>query len=287
MAKMYMLTETSPFMMSYVIITEQNNCIVVDGGMEADMPLLKEYVNGRKIKAWILTHAHDDHIYGFIGEMEKNGGSDFDIETIYYNFPDYDALIGNTNVPDYEYFCRELNNSLPRFNAIKHKFKDKEHIVEQGETIYIDEVKIEFLFTYHEGLYSNLMNDSSLVFKLSTSKKSVLFFGDLGPMGGDWLYRESRDKLKADIVQMAHHGHMNVGFEVYAAVSPSVCLWNAPIWLYEEKEIPDWMLEDWWIDKDKTRVRMYGTAVTRKWMELLGVKEHYVTGNGTQKIMLD
>ena len=30
------------------------------------------------------------------------------------------------------------------------------------------------------------------------------------------LYEESRDILKADIVQMAHHGHMNVGMEVYA-----------------------------------------------------------------------
>ena len=46
---MYMLTEASPYMMSFVIVTEQNNCIVVDGGRPEDMPLLKEYVGGRHI----------------------------------------------------------------------------------------------------------------------------------------------------------------------------------------------------------------------------------------------
>ena len=41
MATMYMLTETSPFMMSFVIVTDKDNCIIVDGGRPEDMPLLK------------------------------------------------------------------------------------------------------------------------------------------------------------------------------------------------------------------------------------------------------
>ena len=44
---LYMLTETSEFMMSFVLVTEKNNCIVIDGGRPLDMPLLKEYVAGR------------------------------------------------------------------------------------------------------------------------------------------------------------------------------------------------------------------------------------------------
>ena len=69
---MYQLTETSLFMMSFVIVTKQNNVIVIDGGRPADMPLLKQYVAGRHISAWILTHAHEDHISGFISEYKKN-----------------------------------------------------------------------------------------------------------------------------------------------------------------------------------------------------------------------
>ncbi len=68
---MYQLTETSKFMMSFVIVTKNDNVIIVDGGRPEDMPLLKEYVAGRHISAWILTHAHIDHISGFVDEIRK------------------------------------------------------------------------------------------------------------------------------------------------------------------------------------------------------------------------
>lgn len=282
--KLYMLEETSEFMMSFVIVTAQNNAIVIDGGRKEDMPLLKKYVDGRHISAWILTHAHNDHIDGFVAELEKNGCADFDIERVYYNFPDYETLIAKTDVADYPYLVRELKEILPAFNAQKHKIADKLQVTNQGDVLQIDEVKIEFLYAFHDGLYDNLMNDASLVFKLSTPNKSVLFLGDLGPQGGDALYRESRDKLRADIVQMAHHGHMNVGMEVYAATDAKTCLWCCREWLYNEQEIPDWM--HGWAEQVLSRNRMYGTAVTRKWMEILGADTHYVTAYGTQEIEL-
>lgn len=281
---LYQLTETSEFMMSFVLVTKNDNVIIVDGGCPEDMPLLKQYVGGRHIAAWILTHAHVDHISGFIDEIAKNGGADFDIGTVYYNFPPY-SLIDNHNVPDYNYFVRELNETLPSFLEIEPKIRHKAHIVEQGESITVDECRIDFLYTFHDGLYANLMNDSSLVFKVTTPNKTVLFMGDLGPDGGDVLFRESRHLLKSDIVQMAHHGHMNVSMEVYAEVMPEACMWCAPAWLYAEEEVPHYLSD---VEKLRrmARIRMYGTAVTRKWMDILGVKTHYVTADGTNCIEL-
>lgn len=283
---LYQITETSKFMMGFVLVTKQNNVIVVDGGRAEDMPLLKEYIGGRHISAWILTHAHDDHISGIVHEFKENGGADFDIEKIYYNMPNYDELMKKTEgeVPDLEYFRRELSN-LVGFNSILPMIGDRAHVVEQGETFEVDECKIEVLYTYHDGLYSNLMNDSSVVFTVTTPNKKVLFLGDLGPEGGDVLYEESRDKLKADIVQMAHHGHMNVGMEVYAAIMPEACMWCCADWLYNEPEIPKYLLNREKLRKMQ-RERMYGTTVTRKWMDILGAKTHYVTKDGTNCIEL-
>ena len=282
---LYMLTETSQFMMSFILVTRANNVIVIDGGRPLDMPLLKQYVAGRHISAWILTHAHNDHISGFVDEMEKNGCADFDIERVYYNFPPYDALIGRTDVPDKGYFDAELNEMLPAFLRIEPLLGKRAHIVSQGEILQVDECEIEFLYTYHEGLFSNLMNDASLVFTVKTPNKKVLFLGDLGPEGGDVLMDESREKLKADIVQMAHHGHMNVGMEVYAEALPEACLWCAPAWLYNEPEIPHY-LENREALRAIGRGRMYGVGLTRKWMSILDVKKHYVTAEGTQTILL-
>ena len=188
-------------------------------------------------------------------------------------------------MPDKDYFDRELEDVLPHFLKIEPELCEKGIVVKQGESITVDECRIDFLFSYHDGLFSNLMNDSSLVFKLTTNNTSVLFLGDLGPEGGDVLFDESRHLLKSDIVQMAHHGHMNVGMEVYAAIMPKACLWCCPDWLYDEPEIPPY-LEDRERLKKMHRQRMYGTALTRKWMEILGVKTHYVTKDGTNVIEL-
>lgn len=282
---LYQLTETSKFMMSFVLVTKQDRVIVIDGGRPEDMPLLKEYIGGRHISAWILTHAHGDHISGFVDEMAKNGGADFDIEAVYYHFPPYEEWKLLENVPDLKYFRGELEGMLPAFLKIEPLLGERAHIVEQGDSIEVDECRVDFLFSFHDGLYSNPMNDSSLVFRITTPNKKVLFLGDLGPDGGDLLYNESRHQLKADIVQMAHHGHMNVSMEVYAAIAPEACMWCCADWLYNEPEIPTYLA-----DREKLRrmgrIRMYGTAVTRKWMEQLGVKTHYVTKDGTNRIVL-
>lgn len=282
---LYQLTETSKFMMSFVLVTKKDNVIVIDGGRDMDMPLLKQYVGNRHIAAWILTHAHNDHISGFVEELAQNGGCDFDIEKVYYNFPSYEKLITKTDVPDKGYFDAELNEMLPAFSKIEPMLGDRAHIVQAGDVVCIDECRIEFLFTYHEELVSNLMNDASLVFRIDTPNTSVLFLGDLGPEGGDILMDECREKLKADIVQMAHHGHMNVGMEVYAEIMPKACLWCAPAWLYNEPEIPGYLTNRKAL-RAIDRSRMYGVGMTRKWMDLLGVEKHYVTAEGTNTILL-
>lgn len=282
---LYQITETSEFMMSFVLVTRNNNAIVIDGGRPEDMPLLKKYIGGRHISAWLLTHAHSDHISGLVDELTRNGGADLDIERIYYNFPPYDEWMKLTAVTDYEYLKRELNETLPAFNAVKPTVADKLCVVKQGDSITVDECRIDFIYSWHEGLYNNPMNDSSLVFKITAPNKTVLFLGDLGPDGGDVLFRESRHLLKSDIVQMAHHGHMNVSMEVYAEIAPEACMWCAPDWLYGEPVIPPYLSDGERLRKNG-RIRMYGVALTRKWMELLGVKKHYVTKDGTNEIEL-
>ncbi len=186
---------------------------------------------------------------------------------------------------DYAYFVEELQDVLPQFLEIAPKIQEKLHVVHQGESIAVDECRFDFLFSYHEGVTNNLMNDSSLVFKLFAPNKTVLFLGDLGPEAGDILFRESKHLLKSDLVQMAHHGHMNVGMEVYAEILPEGCLWCAPDWLYEEEEFPDYLRDTEGLRR-VGRNRLYGTKLTRKWMDLLGVKKHYVTKDGTHRIVL-
>ena len=72
---------------------------------------------------------------------------------------------------------------------------------------------------------------------------------------------------------MAHHGHMCVSKEVYAAIAPETCIWCCASWLYIEPEKNIGPLE-----------RMYGVATTRRWMKELDVHDHIVTKDGDRVI---
>ncbi len=262
--RMYMLTEKSPFMMGFVIITKENNAIVVDGGRPEDIPTIKEYVGERNIAAWFLTHAHDDHITALITLLQTDDEMVSRIERIYYNMPTM-AFIGK-----YEHY--ELHTRRD-FCLMEQKYPEKMAVPRMGDKIRVDEVEFEILMTYSTHLWTNAVNDSSMVFRMTTESTSVLFLGDIGPEGGDELLRLQYGNLKADYVQMAHHGHMCCGPEVYMEIAPRACLWCSPDWLYDE---PDYFI----------RERMYGQGATRKWMRMMGITEHYVTKDGTQEFIL-
>lgn len=269
MAKLFMLTEHSPFMMSFVYITDKDNAVIIDGGREDDMPHLREIVGERKISAWILTHPHLDHISGFVDEMKK-GEITHRIDKVIYNFPSEEFTV--------KCATEILPHVISDFNALYGKFSEKCVIAKPGMEFDFDELKIEILFCGEERYYmpkpNIAVNESSVVFKAtSPGQKSVLFLGDLGPEGGKDLLEMCGDKLKSDIVQMAHHGHGGVKEDVYRKIAPDACLWCAPDWLWEEEDI-------------EHEPELWGTWHQRKWMYDMGVTKHYVSKDGTQEIEL-
>lgn len=99
--------------------------------------------------------------------------------------------------------------------------------------------------------------------------KSILFLGDLGVEGGEKLLASPyRNRLKADYVQMAHHGQTGVSEEFYKTVNPKFCLWPTPDWLWDNK-------------KGKGP---WKTLEVRAWMDKLDIEKHYVAKDGLQRI---
>lgn len=261
---MYQISETSAFMMSFAFITSKGNAVVVDGGRPEDIPQLLDIIGCREIKAWILTHPHVDHISGFI-DVVANKKADF--EKVYYNFPELDFT---ERTEPWEAYA------LRAFLEIEPLIKDKAVRLCGGDIFNIDELKFEVLQSYEPDNpieVDSSGNENSLVFMVTGPNKKILFLGDLGPVGGDRLYERHWRNLKCDMVQMAHHGHSGPGVEVYLAAAPYACLWCCPDWLYDEEPV-------------SFGPRLYGTKMTRYWMDALGVKTHYVTKDGTHRIII-
>jgi len=266
--ELYMLTEHSPFMMGFVFLTAGGRAVIIDGGRPEDMPWLMELAGDREIAAWILTHPHIDHISGF-NVIIRDQAVRERVKAVYHNFPSRE-FVKECEPNESHDICDYLD--------IQPLVADREVIVRPGMTVDVDELRIEFLFCGEERYRlpkPNLaVNEASIAFKVtSPGMRSVLFLGDLGPEGGRDLLKSCPDKLHSDIVQMSHHGHSGVTEEVYAKIAPEACLWCAPGWLWEEPDI-------------EFEPELWGTIHTRSWMEKLGVTEHYVTKDGTQKIKL-
>ena len=67
---------------------------------------------------------------------------------------------------------------------------------------------------------------------------------------------------------MAHHGHSGATKELYTVVSPKICLWPTPAWLWDNDPGTGYNTGNW------------KTIETRKWMEELGVQQNYVEKDG-------
>ena len=71
-----------------------------------------------------------------------------------------------------------------------------------------------------------------MVIKVKVNHKKILFLGDTGTESSEKLIKGQGNNLKADIVQMAHHGQAGATEELYKIVKPEICLWPTPEWLW-------------------------------------------------------
>ena len=264
-AFLHILTEYSQYSMGFVIITPENRAIIIDGGRSLELPNLTEHVGGRPVAAWILTHPHSDHITCINHALKHDHPLIDATERFLYNFHTLDFYSTTGRVGELD--------ALRNFLEYEPKIADRASHPVTGDVLEIDGLKIEFLFHRDERFTENIINDSSLVFRVTGEFQSVLFLGDLGPVAGRAMLEKQGQNLEADVVQMAHHGHMCVEKEVYEAIDPRACIWCCQAWLYREND-------------REIRPGMYGVAATRRWMEELGTIEHYVTKDGDQIITI-
>ncbi len=247
-------------MMGYLLTTENGKTIVIDGGTSDDTDNLIKHIKEKtgKVDAWFITHPHRDHATSLINIIQN---TDIPIDAIYVSLHDADWYKQHEEA--------RSNEAISLIEALQNeRIKDKVHEVSLNEKIQIDNVKAEILGIKNPEITTRAINNSSMVIKMKTETKSVLFLGDTGAESGEKLLKTQKEKLKADIVQVAHHGQNGVTKEVYEAIDPQICLWPTPEWLW---------------NNDKGEGEDSGpwkTKETRKWLEELGIKQNIIAKDG-------
>ena len=206
--------------MCYTITTD-TGLVIIDGGWEYEEPRLRNIITqyGNSVEAWILTHPHSDHMSAFLNIYEDPQG--IQIHHIYtVDMPDYEILKSNASWDDY--------TTLERFRSMK--IPELEY-VHKGDVLDILGLRMEVLSAYDDKideLSNDLMNDGSMMFRISGNRDSMLFCADVGKSLTDYLIKEYGEKLQSDYVQMGHHGFGGPDSVFYEVADPKAVLFDAP-----------------------------------------------------------
>ena len=252
-------------MMGYIIKTENDKLIVIDGGTLDDTDNLVSQIckNGGKVDYWFITHAHDDHAGAFTKVVND---TKIPIENVYISLNDLQWYEENdaTRIEFIRGLFDIVQNSRISNVVISPNINDK---------LIIDNIEVEVLGIRNPEITENAGNEQSMVLKFIANNKSLLILGDTGIRSSEKLLMTQGDKLKSDMVQMAHHGQNGATKELYSRINPEICLWPTPKWLWDNDAGEGYNTGEWL------------TIETRTWMEELGVKENYIEKDGDIKII--
>ena len=252
--------QTKSQMMGYIIKTKNNKMIVIDGGIVGDANNLMKYIeeHNNKVDYWFLTHNHNDHTSAF---TEIINNKNIEVDNVYASLNEKEWY--ETNEPTRAEFSNYLIDTLN-----SDKLKGKVKSPKLNEKIDIDGINVEILGIRNPEITENPGNEQSMVIKFDTGKTTLLILGDTGEKSSEKLLENQKEKLKSDIVQMAHHGQAGATQELYKAVNPKICLWPTPDWLWNNDNGGGENSGPW------------KTLETRKWIEEIGVKKNYVAKDG-------
>ena len=181
---------------------------------------------GGKVDAWILTHPHQDHIGAFNAIYSDLQG--IEIKEVY-----------TVDMPSPK-LCQERAHwdSVDTYNDFLDLNVKNLKYVYPGDELNICGLKVDIYNAYDEHvkeLSQDYLNDGSMMFKVQGEKSSMLFCADVGKAMSDYLLDTWGEKLKADYIQMGHHGNGGLLKDFYEEVSPKLAFFDAPDWLmYDE-----------------------------------------------------
>lgn len=269
----YLLNEQGPSqMMGYIIQSSTGKLAVIDGGTKDDAQALLDTLirlggESPEIEFWLFTHPHTDHLDAMFEIFSHP--HPLRVKKMYSCFMPVEFYIENKYEGD---TCDFTAQNYLNFTAAHPGLCET---FEKGMTLLMDDVSFHVLHTPDTSFTREVGNNTSVVFRMDAAGQRILFTGDLAAEAGDRVLETvPAEEIRADFVQMAHHGQNGVFKSFYEAVSPKACLWNTPVWLWNN-DCGGGVNSGPWL-----------TLEVRAWMDDLGIRHHFISKDGFQSISL-
>ena len=207
-----------------VFTNPDGSYVIVDGGWKYDTTKLYNFLkdNNKRtdgkilIRAWIITHPHQDHWGNFVEFANRYAGQ-----------KGYDNQSYNYSNVKVEYVVEQMSQQYCNANAQVYdgakvtreataKFGAKHIIPHTGQVMYFGALQVEFLYTLETMLTTSTVNkyiqgvdgnEQSLILRAKfATGQSVLITGDATKNESVHLDSMYQTHLKSDIVTLPHHG---------------------------------------------------------------------------------
>ena len=187
--------------------------LIIDGGYTEDAEQLYATM-GRlagesplRIAAWVLTHAHGDHLEAFLHFWQQPWASEVVLESLLLNLPGDEifaqGIVGGAgDVRWKEKMERCVRSITPAPRVIR---------AHPGQVLRLGGAELTVLYTAElmtpREVWS--FNDTSLICRLRLGGTDFLLLGDCGVAGGEVLTALYDEALRCHVLQASHHGHYN------------------------------------------------------------------------------
>lgn len=185
--------------------------------------------NNIRVAAWLITHTHSDHAGGLVdmargwyensegrhSVMPKNCTEIITIERLIYNQPANMSKFGRAG------WIGEIIEAFDIKEVVK---------AHPGQELWFADLKLT-VYTTQDLLVEmdssiDDLNEYSVVTMIEFNGKRILSLGDADPKNNAMSAKLYQNELKADVIQVAHHGYGDTGAkEVNELCNPDIVLW--------------------------------------------------------------
>lgn len=226
--------------MTYIFHLADGSFIIIDGGYgdpeerDTEKQLIDDSKNlfntlaklhgkksGMHIRAWLLTHSHNDH-YPAFSTFSKTYASYVQLDCVMYS-----PLERSRAASVDTYFNDRIAADVARFEGAKLCG------VHTGMAFDMADVRFEILYA-PEMVYKDVanpnFNNSSIVCRVKNSEGAMMILGDIQTDGNkatpsEWLITAYGDALRSNMMQVAHHGVEQATPELYDIIAASTLFW--------------------------------------------------------------
>lgn len=244
--------------MSYLYQLSDGSFIIVDGGhnkaeaadaLYGQMKAMAPDPDNIVVQAWILTHAHWDHM-GCLFYFGDSYAGQLTVQQLICNLPsDVEMDGGSETSSEFRYRIYESADKLGA-QVVK---------TYTGQVHYIGDAVIEILCGVEVVAPQTFadFNNSSLIFSVELGGQKIMQLADCGSLQSPIMTELYGNSLKSDIVQNGHHGYRGATVELYQAIDPDYMFWPGGSRAYENYKDMDynaWVLgrvRENWLAEDK------------------------------------